>query len=162
MDKSEVRLRVLECSILHCAVFTPFHQPVGGASCERILDGCLEKFHHTIMWERENDFEELLEKGIKKNTQSSIDEVVALAIDEEKWVKYCPGRDSKYTRKSTEWLPCCGNALAMMLESRLAGLQTCGWSAQEGHGEREEGQNKSSVYYFKYLPQVTLPAGCQG
>ncbi|BDA42569.1 probable SR-related and CTD-associated factor 8 at N-terminal half [Coccomyxa sp. Obi] len=37
------------------------------------------------MWERETDFEELLVKGIKKTTKSSIDEVVALAIDEEKW-----------------------------------------------------------------------------
>ncbi len=48
------------------------------------------------MWERETEFEEVLEKGIKKTTKSSIDEVVALAIDEEKWVKFCPARDSKY------------------------------------------------------------------
>lgn len=47
------------------------------------------------MWERETDFEELLEKGIKKTTKSSIDEVVALAIDEEKWVKSCPESGSK-------------------------------------------------------------------
>ncbi|KAK9909460.1 hypothetical protein WJX75_002587 [Coccomyxa subellipsoidea] len=37
------------------------------------------------MWEREEDFLKLLERGIAKATKSSINDIVAMAIGEEKW-----------------------------------------------------------------------------
>jgi hypothetical protein len=40
------------------------------------------------MWEREEDFLKLLERGIAKATKSSINDIVAMAIGEEKWVRH--------------------------------------------------------------------------
>ncbi len=40
------------------------------------------------MWDREEDFVKLLDKGIQKGTKGSIHDVVAMAVAEEIWVSH--------------------------------------------------------------------------